>query len=332
MSKKYEWDFAWGDTRGIREIMMKHAEFLREATMPWDGFGYPPHGGNGLLVQAIKELIRDLTGKKYEHVLVTVGATHAINTAIAAIRTDQTKFMYTNRLFFSRYPGIAVNSGLKHIKTDKIDPKLGDIGIIDSPSNPMGILSAAGSLTNNVIWDAAYYTPTYCGVGHLDRLKCHPIKPLHKVMVGSLNKLTGLNGLRIGWLATDDYFIYEKALAYLTSNVCGISQPSQFAALQILSKVDLDEFYMESKAMLDSNKTEMSRLDHIFSYQPIPGHGMFYLVEVDSKIKALLDRAGVSVQDGSMSGDTRDSVRFNLGNSTQMTKAMVDAVLKVDRK
>jgi aspartate/methionine/tyrosine aminotransferase len=331
MSQIYQHDFAFGDTRGIREIMLKHAPFLSLGLMPWENFGYPAHDGNPLLKAEISKLIKNLTGKTYNHILVTVGAMHALSAAIAAIRTPQTKFLYTNKLYFGRYPGLAVNSGLKHIKTDQMNPGPGDIGIIDSPSNPKGELSPYGNNTN-IIWDAAYYSPTYCGIGDRDNLKCYPVIPKHVAMAGSLNKLTGINGLRIGWLATDDQFLYEKALAYITSNILGVSQPSQWAALQILTKVNMNAFYAESKTLIDNNKTELQRLDYLFGYQEIPRKGMFALFEVDEKLKALLEKASVKVMSGKDCGDTRESVRFNLGNSNKDTKAMVDAILKVDGK
>lgn len=324
----YQYDFSWGDTRGIREIMLRHAAFLKVGTMPWDNFGYPPHDGNVNLKAEIKRLIHKLTGKDYQYVLVTGGATHALNAFVAAMRRPETKFLYTNKLYFSRYPGIATNFGLTHVKTDKVSPKMGDIGIIDSPSNPQGKLTAEGG--NEIIWDAAYYSPTYCGVG--DPLKCYPVIPKHIAMAGSLNKLTGVNGIRIGWLATDDVFLYEKALAYVTSNLCGVSQPSQYAAHQILSKVDMDKFFKESKLLIDSNKTEMSKLDYLFGYQEMPRHGMFVLYEVDNRLKALFEKASVLVMPGEQCGDTRDSVRFNLGNPNQLTKDMIKAILKVDGK
>lgn len=324
----YQYDFAWGDTRGIREIMLRHAAFLQVSNMPWENFGYPPHDGQPQLKTEINNLIMKLTGKTYKHILVTGGATHALNAGVAAMKTGTTRFLYTNKLFFSRYPGIAANLSLQHIKTDKVYPRDGDIGIIDSPSNPQGKISGEGN--KSVIWDAAYYSPTYCGLG--SPLKCHPVIPQHVAMAGSLNKLTGVNGLRIGWLATDDTLLYDRALAYVTSNQCGISQPSQYAAHQILTKVSMTTFFIESKALIDANKTEMQRLEYLFGYQEMPRHGMFILYEVDDKLKKLFEKASLLVMPGSQCGDDRDSVRFNLGNQNQLTRDMVNAVLKADGK
>jgi aspartate/methionine/tyrosine aminotransferase len=325
----YKYDFSWGDTRGIREVMMKHAAFLQVSNMPWETFGYPPHDGTPQLKSEISSLIGNLTKHNYKYVLITGGATHALNAFVAAMRSSTTRFMYTNKLYFSRYPGIAANLGLQHVRTDKINPRTGDVGLIDSPSNPLGRLTAEGN-NENVVWDAAYYSPTYCGLD--TPLRCYPIIPKHVAMAGSLSKLTGINGLRIGWLATDDVSIYEKALSYITSNLCGVSQPSQYAAHQILTKVDMQSFFKTSKALIDNNKTEMSRLDYLFGYQEMPRHGMFNLWETDDKLKNLLEKASVLVMPGSQCGDTRESVRFNLANPNAMTRDMINAVLKADGK
>lgn len=327
--KEYKYDYAFGDTRGIREVMAKHAPFLNVSTMPWDTFGYPPHPGQPHLREEINKLIKNLTGKTYKYILVTSGATHALNAFMVAMKTQHTRFMYTNKLYFGRYPGIAVNSGLQHIKTDKIEPKHGDLGIIDSPSNPMGKLSGEGN-KDNIIWDAAYYSPTYCGLD--DPLKCYPVIPKHIAMAGSLNKLTGINGIRIGWLATDDVTLYNLALEYISSNVCGVSQSAQYISHQILTKVDLASFYKQSKAVVDSNKQEMTRLDYLFGYQEMPRHGMFVMWENDQKLANLLEKASVLVTPGHQCGDDRESVRFNLGNPNIMTKEMVNAILKADGK
>jgi aspartate/methionine/tyrosine aminotransferase len=329
----YKHDFSWGDTRGIREIMIKRAPFLQTLTSPWELFGYPPHDGLPELRIEIEKLILDLTGKKYTHILITGGATHALNAYAIATKNRFTQHLCTNSLYFSRYPGIATNTGLIHRPIDSFySESMFDIRIVDSPSNPLGQMSTLQStISEKVVWDAAYYSPTYCGRGPRNNLRCHPAIPAHEAMVGSLSKLTGLNGLRIGWLATNKDTIYDKALEYVTSNLCGVSYPSQFSATQILKRVNMPEFYLDSKDLLDSNKEELSKLDYLFGNQVIPDIGMFCLLEVDDKLKKLFEKASLKVMPGTSMGDTRDSVRFNLANSVQSTKDMVKDVLKADK-
>jgi aspartate/methionine/tyrosine aminotransferase len=336
---EYKHNFAWGDTRGIRAIMMKYInETNILQNIPWENFGYPEHEGDPELIRYTKTLINELTGHQYKHILITNGATHALNAYVAAIKTPDTDFMYTHKLYFLFYPGIASNHGLTHATQESmltIPEK--QIGIMDSPSNPEGKMHGNPFFPNstyskNIIFDAAYYTPTYCGIGNKNNLKCINIIPNHDAIAGSFNKLTGINGLRVGWLATDDDNIYNNALEYIEHDICGVSYPSQHMALEIMKHVNLNHFYWESKLMLDSNKGEMSRLNHIFGNQPIPTHGMFALFEIDAKLKRLLEKASVKFMPGNSCGDFRDSARFNLSNSNEATKNMVDAILKADKK
>ncbi len=332
-------DFAFGDTRGIRKIMVAKAEKILEQGHQYEMCGYPPHEGDEELLVRVRALIHSLTGKWYKHVIITNGATHAINAYIYAVKLeDETEALVTSKLYFSFYRGIARINGLRHEPSDLVrsaealSEALHSIGIVDSPSNPLGHLTPWYYNGDYTLWDAAYYSPTYCGVIQNDKLVNPPIQPHHNAMAGSLNKLTGLNGLRVGWLATDDDNVYYSAASYVTNTLCGVSYPSQWIAKEILHKVDLDAFYKESKALLDSNRTEMQRLDRLFGGQAIPPNGMFALYEVDDKLAKLLEKAEVLTMPGQSLGDSRNSVRFNLANDSAATKLMVDAVLKADRK
>lgn len=333
----YKHDFGWGDTRGIREIMMNHINSkIDYLDIDWENCGYPPHGGNLELIEEVRDLIVDLTNKRYKHVLITNGATHALNAYISAAKNGITKTLITHPLYFRMYPGIAKIHGLEHKVAEKVNPSYygaGEIGIIDSPSNPEGKLTANSAWDIGTVWDAAYYTPTYCGYRNdQNALRCIKVIPNHDAMAGSLSKLTGLNGLRIGWLATNNDDLFRKAYKYVEHDLCGASNPSQQAALQILKTVDLQEFYVESKALLDTNRDSMSRLSHIFGNQPIFQTGMYALFEVDLKLARLLEKASVNTLSGQSIGDTkRDSVRFNLANSARSTKAMVQAIIKADK-
>lgn len=327
----YKHDFSWGDTRGIRQVMMKHFYGTgMNDSVPLHAFGYPPHEGDAKLIHYTKGLIKDLTGRDYEYVLITNGATHGLNAYIYAAADVKTEILLTRKLYFSFYPGIATTHGLIHKTADHILPNNKQLGIIDSPSNPEGIVTFGGAKERRV-WDAAYYTPTYCGEGDRNNLKCYPGFPEHHAMVGSFNKLTGINGLRTGWLATNDFELYRRAYNYITHDLCGVSALSQYITLMIIKYVDLPRFYADSKDLLDANRGELSRLDHLFGGQIIPSRGMFALFEVDAKLKDLLERASVKVMEGHNFGDDRDSVRFNLANGIDATKAMVDAVIKEDK-
>ena len=336
MEKKIH-DFGWGDTRGIRDIMSSYITRHGILLKPQDlgAMGYPPHEGNAELISEVRNLIKDLTGHTYQYVLITNGATHALNCYVSAKKTPDIDGLATNNLYFSFYPQIAEIHDLEHVKYDPdFDgiPRSNHIGIVDSPSNPLGIMSSKGLQGERVVWDAAYHSPTYCGIERGGKLVCPDIRPKAEAMVGSLNKLTGINGLRVGWLATDKYNLYNAALYYAESSLCGVSAPSQEYATRILKGIPLDSFYVDSKRLLDNNRTELQRLNHLFGGQPIFPYGMFALFEVDDNLQGLLRKAGVKTKPGKEIGDDeRDSVRINLANSNSATKEMVDAILKADK-
>lgn len=234
----------------------------------------------------------------------------------------------TRRLYFPFYPGIAEINGLIHNAGDIGNIK-SSIQILDSPSNPEGIVD--GNDYGRVVWDAAYYSPTF-GVSISGSRTLTTSIPPHIAMAGSMSKMTGINGIRIGWLATNDENLYLKAARFVTYDICGVSGLSQHLAVQILKKVDLDSFWKRSKLVLDDNRTEIQKLAYLFGDQEIPKMGMFALFEIDNKLKRLFEKASVFFISGKICGDDRDSVRINLAQTNLATKAMVKAVLKADKK
>lgn len=324
--------FGWGDTYGIRKAITEVAPWLSINTLPIETFGYPKHEGDEELVSLVRKLLRKLTGKNYQHILITQGCTHALNAYVAVEkkldRNNWGEFtLSTNKLYFPFYPGIAENHDLS-FSPGQLGEISNSIQIIDSPSNPEGKICFEDY--GNAIWDAAYYSPTYGVNINLPRDLCTPI-PNHVAMAGSLSKFTGINGIRVGWLATNDQELYDEAAKWVTYDICGVSGPSQWIAKEILKKIDLEEFWNVSRNVLDSNRTEVQKLSHIFGDQNIPTTGMFALFEIDNKLGKLLEKASVQVTPGSNCGDDRNSVRINLAHTNEATRAMVKAVLKVDK-
>jgi aspartate/methionine/tyrosine aminotransferase len=326
---EYIHKFGFGDTFGIRQSFMRHSNFLNLHQFDWNNCGYPAHEGNPKLVELVQKLIINLTGQNYQYIIITNGATHALNAFLFAAKTSNTVKVNIPERYFGFYPGIIKNAGLTHVKTDDLVPNYNELSIIDSPSNPEGLIRDVSLGGGRSVWDAAYYTPTYCGNNKNIMPK---VNIVHEAMVGSFSKLTGLCGLRLGWLAINyDPIIYQKAHDYVTYSLCGANWASQEIAIHILDKVDLNAFYVDSRAVLDFNKEELSKLNIIFGNQKIPKYGMFALWEIDSKLKKLLNKANVETTDGSFCGDDRESVRINLGHTNEATKMMVKAVLAADK-
>jgi aspartate/methionine/tyrosine aminotransferase len=326
MQKEHQ--FGWGNTPGIREALLRVNPFLSISPSQIANLDYAPIEGYPELTILVRKLLRKLTGNNYEYITITQGCTHALNAYVHAEKNNN-EVLATRKLYFPWYPGVAANHGLTH-KPGQLGDIRNAVQILDSPSNPEG---EVGSIPpyGRVVWDAAYYSPTYgVNIGLTGDLNTHI--PIHEAMAGSLGKFSGINGIKLGWLATNNFELYCKVSNYVSRDLCGTSGLSQLLACEILEKTDLDEFWKVSRLVLDSNRTELQKLAYLFGDQKIPDKGMFALFEVDKKLRMVLDKACVVTTPGTLCGDDRNSVRINLANTNKATKSMVRAVLKVDRK
>jgi len=337
MKKIY--DFGFGDTRGLREMTLRRFfDFGFESTqVDWNLHGgYASHQGNPELVTQTRKLISDLTGKNYKHVLITAGATNALNAYLYAKRDDNTQYAFTNEMYYGMYPQIITNQGYYHSIIGKEgNPHSEDVTILDSPTNPKGEIIPnlmAQDNGRNIVWDAAYYSPTYYGTWNGTRLSIPKVFPAHEAMVGSFSKLTSINGIRIGWLATDDSYIVGRAYDYIHGDACSVNGVGQELVARFLKTVDMDEFYKAGNSLISDNKQEISRLCYLLGHEAIPEHGMFAFAPTDTKMKDLFSSAGVVFSNGHDMGASFDSVRINLANTREETREMVQAILKADGK
>lgn len=323
-------DFSWGDTRGVREELLKaYPHIANTQFLPLNKFGYPPEEGDADLKEHLKKLTLRLTGIRYNHILVTAGCSHALNAAIDGLATITTETVLTRSTWYPRYPEIISQSKLIHGYGRRFYHGKEDILMVDSPSNPLGIIGISDIAdeikTDKIIWDGAYQTPTYWAktlqsIGNA------------KVFCGSLSKLSGINGIRIGWTATNDDKAHTYMSSYVRTTISGVSYPSQFLANEILSdEAKLEDFFIKSKRLIEDNKNEILRLKTILGSDDVPKYGMFAVYGVDSKLLSLFKKARVKFTDGRTCGLTFDSVRVNLGNTREQTKDMVDALIKADR-
>lgn len=324
-------NFSWGDTDGVREIILNmyaDNKKMSEYSLMNIDKGYPPHEGDPNLIAEIKKLIARLTNKDYKHVIITNGATNAICAALSAMSPSE---IFINDRFFSLYPGIAAqftkNVHFLNIKNSTLQNSDNSVAIVDNPSNPRGeIISNIHSVPTNklgVIWDAAYWSPTY-----VPNLNSRSILP-HDVMVGSISKLTGINGIRIGWFATDDDELYKKAAEYITLTLCGVSALSQDLAYSILKHVNMEKFYAESAQLIQDNKNEMAKLSQLFNGQQVPEIGMFIYWQADKELINKINNLGVTFTSGTSVGGHENEIRINLGRKRHLTKNLVEILKKL---
>ncbi len=327
---EHQHKFAWGDPAGLRDILCNRYPEASMIFSSGEDARYPRHAGEPELIAETQKYISSFWGgqKIYDHVLITNGCMQALAAAVHAMKTEETEKLVTRNVYFPFYPKLAEINGL--IRSGMAGKIYKDIWVWDYPS-PMGDVNRIGFVLPhaNKIFDAAYFSPIF-GLTQEDIPSIPTI--FSTAMCGSFGKITGLSGLRLGWLATNDFMIYQKALNYIEGTTIGCNIVGQKVMVKILEdKVRFDRFAKEGQRMIDSNRTELQRLSQIFGNQEIPSKGMFALLEADDKIKQLFEKASVLTMDGEACGFRTPSMRINLSNSNEATKAMVDAVLKHDR-
>ena len=330
MNKKL--DLSWGDTACVRQAFTSvyDGQELVFDRQKMNKMGYTPHYGDEKLLEYTKEIIGRQIGKKYKHVILTNGATGAVTIALRAYAQKGFNTVVTNRPpFFPLYPTMFKAAGLAHeFLGDTIKNRQNVVCLIDSPSNPLGLIAQnihkVPYISTPVILDAVYSNNVYAP-GMVDALMHHD------VMVGSYSKLLGLNGIRIGWIATDDSLLYERLKTLVDGEYAGLSGPSMDILVEILGCFSWELFERESQKLLNYNREEWSKLERFFDGRAVNSVGMFYYSNVDPAVKKLLEKSNIEWLAGDICHDSADFGRFNLGQNCTILKEAVKSVIKNDK-
>jgi aspartate/methionine/tyrosine aminotransferase len=321
-------DFAWGDTICVRQALTEVVGRSIVHNVGLLDLSYPSHTGDPELVDMLKKVAYNQSGFNFKHLYVTNGCTGALNVAIAALKTDETFMGVIRPLHFPFYPSIVAQQGLLCVKSGDLNPRASYSGfltqknyitIADSPSNPVG----EGYKGECDIWDAAYATKKYGG----GKESC---PESFKIMCGSLSKTLGLNGLRLGWVATNDDLLGEKLAQIVTCQYCGISQSQTFIAKRVLKKLDKggwDDFENLAYKKINANRGEWRKVLDQFGL-PVCEKGMFQVFEPDVRLRAAMMMSGVKWQSGLSFGGNEWLVRISMGQTNEITKKAVKLVLE----
>lgn len=331
MIKKY--DLSWGDTACVRQAFTSvyDGQELVFDRQKMNKMGYTPHYGDEKLLQHTKEIIERQIGKKYKHIILTNGATGAITITLRAYAQKGFDTVVTNKPpFFPLYPKIFQAAGLKHdILSDTVENRHDVVCLIDSPSNPLGLIAQGihkvPYISTPVVLDAVYSNNVY-SPGIVDVLMHHD------VMVGSYSKLLGLNGIRVGWIATDDSLLYERLKALVDGEYAGLSGPSMDLLLQVLGCFSWDMFEKEAQKLLNYNREEWAKLERFFDGLQVNSIGMFFYGKMDTSVKKLMEKSGIEWLSGSVCHDNDAYGRFNLGQDCTILKEAVKSILKNDKR
>lgn len=313
----------WGNSVAVRKAFLEiaKADPLLVTSLDLENYNYTDHEGNRELIELTKKYLKEQLGLNYNYVILTNGATGAVTISLRHYRSSGFKEVITNSPHFTLYPTMIETAGMCQAHERESD--LSKIQLIDSPSNPLGKIVLSDTISPT-IWDSVYHSQVYMPkiyVGHF---------PTHNVMCGSFSKLTGLNGLRIGWIATNDFFIYENVKKLILGEYCGIDRPGMDILVKLLNNFDWDGYYLKANSYLDLNRENWSKLEKFFAGQAVSNIGMFYYAPMDKSCKKLMDRSGVTYMLGDNMGGSKDFGRFNLGQDMRVIDEAVKEILKTD--
>jgi aspartate/methionine/tyrosine aminotransferase len=321
-------DLTWGESVCVRDAF---TETLSGAPVVFglsqlDQMGYPKHEGNAELVELTRKVIKRQTGRSYHYVLLTNGAAGGVTVAMRAYQQLGSNVLFTRTPpYFTLYPAMIRAAGFTdhRMEADNRKPSDSPVALIDSPTNPEGLLIGPSRIwLHPIIWDAVYHNNVYSP-------NATPIN--HDVMVGSYSKLLGLNGIRVGWIATDDTALHDKMASLVTAEYCGLSHASTYLLLELLNKFHWNEFEKNARYRLNYNREEWAKLEKYFEGHPVGPVGMFYYARMDKPCKKLMEKAGVLWMPGTSLGADDDHGRFNLGQDNKLIRTAVKAILKADK-
>lgn len=321
-----KYDLGFGNSVCIRQAFLDayHGDMIVFTADGLAKFDYPDRHGDPELIEITRNVIKRQMGIEKKHVYITNGATGAVTIALRAMKQRGANHCHTrNAPWYLRYPPMIKAADLIHCdETHHIDPKE-SVVLLDIPSNPQGFTSGIKFNTAPMVLDAVYFNRIYMSGYFVPVIA-------HDVLCGSYSKLLGLNGLRVGWIATNDDLLAERIKELIVGEYCGISVASVEILKNVLFDFDWDTFETIAKSNLDNNREEWSKLERFFGGRPVCHDGMFYYGPMDAKCRKLIHKAGISYTKGSDLGTDDTWGRFNLGQDLDLVRKAVSSVIRED--
>lgn len=323
-------DLGFGNSVAVRQAftVAYNRKPITFDTESLSNFNYPNHTGDPALVSLTADVIKRQIGGSYKHIFITSGATGGCVIAMRAYQQMGFKFCITREApYYIRYPKMVEATGLKHItsKYDGWEDEL-EVHLVDMPSNPLGLMTDIYPEYHEspVILDAVYLNNVYMLPSQVQVIK-------HDVLVGSYSKLLGINGIRLGWIATNDDMLAVKIKELVTSEYCGLSTASQDILKSVLPDFNWEFFEYMARFKMDRNREEWSKLEKFFSGTPVSDKGMFYYAPMDNKCQEMFNKANVIWTPGSAMGTDDGFGRFNIGQDPDIVNNAVRLILKADK-
>jgi aspartate/methionine/tyrosine aminotransferase len=311
------YDLGFGDPVCVRDALTEQYSIpldlikLKDITYP------DPVGDEELIKRLVSK--SPLTGN--DNVVLTVGATQALNAILRVLKKEGKSAVSKGDPCFMYYNDIITRAGFE-IK-DGFNFPDGDIILYDWPSNPYGFADEMFThFEKDFIWDAVYFSPTYINISG-------PEPVGWRFKIGGFSKLLGLSGLRVGWIVCRDKSDLDKIIHEIRYENCGISSVSMTIALDVMKKLDFQTFFKSSRARVNYNREDVRKIIKIFDGQEVPTNGMFYPVKANDKSLSILKKADVKFI--TLKEGKEPLIRLSLGQNNTITRDAVKAVLTADR-
>jgi aspartate/methionine/tyrosine aminotransferase len=325
-STSVKFDLGFGNSVCVRQAFLDcyHGNMVVFTQDGLSKMDYSDRYGDPELIEITRTVIKRQVGIEKKHVFLTNGATGAVTISLRAMKQRGKNICYTRDApWYLRYPSMIRASGLIQLEENKgIDPEEGVV-LLDIPSNPQGFTSGIRFSTAPTILDAVYFNRVYMAGYFVPVIA-------HNILCGSYSKLLGLNGLRVGWIATNDDLLAERIKDLIIGEYCSLSSASTEIIKNVLFDFDWDLFETIAKSNLDNNREEWSKLEKFFEGRPVTDNGMFYYGKMDSKCQDLLAKSGISWTKGSDLGTDDGWGRINLGQDCDLIRKAVAEVSRRD--
>ncbi len=323
---------------------------------------YTPAGGLVELKNAIIAKFQEDQGITYKpnEIIVTTGAKHALYNLFQVILNEGDEVIIPTPYWVS-YPeqvkladGVPVYVEGKESNDFKITPEQLETAITDktkaviinSPSNPTGMLYSADELkalgeiaVRHNIWivsDEIYEKLVYSGNKHVSIAELSPELKEQTIIINGVSKSHSMTGWRIGYAAGNAQVI--KAMTDLashsTSNPTSTAQYGAIAAYRGTQE-PVEEMKKAFEERLNIIHAKLNEIPGITCLKP---QGAFYLypnatkaaeltghANVDEFVTALLEEANVAVVPGSGFG-TPANIRLSYATSLEQLEKATDRI------
>lgn len=325
-------NLAVGEPVVVRNRVGKVVLAENMALRPLSAMSYPPAEG----LPELRDLLSRLPICKGKHIVVTNGAKQALHAAIFALKglklestlkgLRREPLIAASAPYWPSYPAIAKAQGLVFVGGRGT---IGDIQVNASPNNPTG----AVDLADCDIWDAAYASASY-GFDETVSLG-------NKISVFSASKMYGLSGARIGWLATSDEELANRAIEFMETASAGVSTVSQEMLIRAV-ETHLEypnlvrSAQQDAYADLSANASFFRQLGKHFVERAgfsRTGMGMFEFMRLEEPLyfERLLDKARVRVISGRHFGCDDSWIRISIGATRETIARAVELILDAEK-